>query len=149
MTGDVLQAQLTDIQKIKPDLITLCVGANDLINNVKAEDFARNYEAILTQIKTKTSARVIVMNIPDLSLAPAVPTYMRADARQHIVAFNRLIAEVAARQDMRLVDLFTRSESFASHTEFFSKDGLHPSDEGYEFWAELLLPHVHSALDCH
>jgi acyl-CoA thioesterase-1 len=147
-TNDVLQTQLADLSKIHPDLITLCVGANDLINGVKAEEFARNYGAIIARLKTETAARIVLMNIPDLSLAPAVPAYMRAHARRHIVAFNQLIAEIAARDGLSLVDLFACSGSFASHAEFFSRDGLHPSDAGYEFWAELLLPRVNSALDC-
>jgi lysophospholipase L1-like esterase len=146
--GDVLQSQLADLAKIRPDLITLCVGADDLINGVKPEEFARNYAAIIARLKAQTAARVVLMNIPDLSLAPAVPEYMRADARRHITAFNQIIAEVAAREGVPLVDLFSRSEGFAAHAGFFSADGLHPSDAGYEFWAELLMPRINSALDC-
>lgn len=138
MAGDVLRTQLAGLSKIRPDLVTLGVGANDLINGVRAEEFARNYRAIITRLKTQTAARIVLMNIPDLSLAPAVPAYMRADARRHIVAFNQLIAEVAAREGVPLVDLFARSESFASRAGFFSGDGLHPSDAGYEFWAGLV-----------
>lgn len=149
MTDDVLRRQLADLPKLNPDLVTLGVGANDLINGVGAEDFARNYAAIVARLKTETGARVVLMNVPDLSLAPAVPAYMRAQARRHIADFNRIIAQIAERSGLTLVDLFASSESFSSHADFFSGDGLHPSDAGYEFWAELLLPHVNDALDCH
>jgi acyl-CoA thioesterase-1 len=145
-TRDVLQTQLADVSKFELDLITLGIGANDLIQGVKIEDFARNYAAIINEIKIHTNAHVVLMNIPDLSLAPAVPAYMRADARRYIVAFNQRIADIAARNELPLVDLFVRSEEFASHSEFFSKDGFHPLDAGYEFWAEMLLPDVDDAL---
>jgi lysophospholipase L1-like esterase len=147
-TGDVLRTQLDGLPEIRPDLITLCAGANDLINGVKAEEFARNYRGIITRLKTQTTARIVLMNIPDLSLAPAVPAYMRGEARRHITIFNQHIAETAVDEGLPLVDLFASSESFASHAEFFSGDGIHPSDAGYEAWAELLLPHVNAALDC-
>src|SRR5205085_1153578 len=135
MTDDVLRTQLAGLPKLDPDLVTLCVGANDLINGVKAEEFERNYAAIVARLKTETRARVVLMNIPDLSLAPAVPAYMRADARRHIADFNRIIARIAERSGLTLVDLFACSGSFSTHAEFFSGDGLHPSDAGYEFWA--------------
>src|SRR5436305_1535755 len=98
------------------------------------------------EARTGRCAEIKSAPVTDLALAPAVPAYMRADARRHVVVFNQLVAEIAAREDVPLVDLFARGESFASHAEFFSGDGLHPSDAGYEFWAELLLPDVNSAL---
>lgn len=137
------------MSKIQPDLITLGVGANDLIQGVKAEQFARNYEAIIARLKAQTTARIVLVNIPDLSLAPAVPAYMRVDARRYIVIFNQHIAEIAAHYELPLVDLFANSGNFASRPEFFSKDGIHPSDAGYEFWTELLLPCVNATLNLH
>jgi acyl-CoA thioesterase-1 len=40
-----------------------------------------------------------------------------------------------------LFDIYTIThEHLSSHREFFSEDGFHPSDEGYEFWAEKMWP---------
>jgi lysophospholipase L1-like esterase len=77
-----------------------------------------------------------------MSLAPAVPAYMRDSARRHIRAFNERIEEIAGRYGLPVVDLFGRSQEFSSHPEFFSADGLHPSDTGYDYWTDLLWPYA-------
>ena len=38
------------------------------------------------------------------------------------------------------------SQVIQSHPEFFSPDGFHPSEEGYEFWAFEMWPTVKEAI---
>jgi lysophospholipase L1-like esterase len=141
-TADVLNEQAPRLAGVKPTLVTLGVGANDLIRGVKADDFARDFEALVKRLREGADSPIVVLNIPDISLAPAVPAYLRPHARQHIVAFNQRLEEIAKRYDLTVIDLYGRSREFASHPEFFSSDGLHPSGAGYEFWADLLWPHA-------
>jgi len=38
-------------------------------------------------------------------------------------------------------DIYTITrEQLPAHPEFFSADGFHPSDAGYEMWAEQMWP---------
>lgn len=141
-TADLLARQVGRAGEERPTLVTVGVGANDLIRGVPAETFARNLEEIVIRLRSRTGAAVVVMNIPDMSLAPAVPAYMRDSARRHIRVFNEHIATIAARYGLPVVDLFGQSREFSSHPEFFSHDGLHPSDAGYEYWAGLLWPYA-------
>lgn len=141
-SGDLLGNQVGRVGASRPTLVTIGVGANDLIRGVKPERFAQNFEEIVIRLRRQTDAPVIVMSLPDISLAPAVPAYMRDSTRRHIRSYNERITEVARRHDLRVVDLFSRSPEFSARPEFFSEDGLHPSDAGYDFWAELLWPHV-------
>ena len=145
-TADLLGVQVERAGEARPTLVTVGVGANDLIRGVTAEQFARNFEEVVVGLRRQTDAPVVVMNIPDMSLAPAVPAYMRESARRHIRIFNERIAEVAGRYGLPVVDLFGRSTEFSSHPEFFSSDGLHPSDAGYEYWAGLLWPYAEKML---
>jgi acyl-CoA thioesterase-1 len=42
-----------------------------------------------------------------------------------------------------MFDIYTIThEQLPSHPEFFSEDGFHPSDKGYEFWAEQMWPTI-------
>jgi lysophospholipase L1-like esterase len=109
---------------------------------VRAEVFAQNLEEIIVRLRETTDAPVFVMNVPDLSLSPAVPAYMRTNLRRHVVLYNDRIAAIANRHGLRIVDLYRASPDFSSHPEFFSKDGAHPSDEGYEAWANLLCREI-------
>jgi len=145
-TADLLSFQVGRVGEERPTLVTVGVGANDLIRGVTAEQFALNFEEVVVRLRRQTNAPVVVMNIPDLSLAPAVPAYMRDSVRRHVRNFNERIAEVAARYGLPVVDLYGRSPEFSSHAEFFSLDGLHPSDAGYEYWAGLLWPYAEKAL---
>jgi acyl-CoA thioesterase-1 len=150
-TDDVLRKQIDKFfsSNDRPTLITLGIGANDLIYGVKAEQFARNYEEIIRRLREKTDAPLIVMNIPDLSLAPAVPAYLRDAARHHIITFNAHITVIAKRYGIPVLDLYGQSYEFSLSPEFFSTDGLHPSDAGYEFWANILWPFVQEIINNH
>jgi lysophospholipase L1-like esterase len=61
--------------------------------------------------------------------------------------FNRRIEEIAKRHGLSLVDLYQSYKSAAqSRAGLFSADGFHPSDLGYELWAEAMWPAVRRAI---
>lgn len=145
-TADVLREQVAPATLARPTLMTLGVGANDLIRGVTEDQFTLAYAEIVARLKAVKGARLLVMNIPDLSLAPAVPDYMRAAARRHVLAYNERIRGIAEKYGVPVIDLYDNSGGFISHPDFFSPDGLHPSDSGYDFWAALVWPAARAAL---
>ncbi|HZH91362.1 MAG TPA: SGNH/GDSL hydrolase family protein [Pyrinomonadaceae bacterium] len=146
-TSDVLRGQLTRLDSTRPTLITLGIGINDVSHGVAPEEFARNYEEIIKRLKSKTGAPIVATNIPDISHAPRVPVFLHEQVRQRIQLFNARIAEIARRHDLLLVDAYDMSrEVIPNHPEFFSPDGFHPSEEGYEYWAKMMWPAVKEAI---
>ncbi|HYE65116.1 MAG TPA: SGNH/GDSL hydrolase family protein [Pyrinomonadaceae bacterium] len=146
-TDDVLRGQVGPAVAANPTLVTIGIGINDAARGVTAEQFARNYEEIVKRIKAKTNAPIVVTNLPDISHAPAVPAYMRDDARRRITLFNERITETAERHALYVVDAYQAThETIPSHPEFFSGDGFHPSDAGYEYWARAMWPTVKRAI---
>jgi acyl-CoA thioesterase-1 len=146
-TGDVLRAQVGRVGDARPALVTVGIGINDLKRQATPEQFARNFEEIVTRLRAQTDAPVVVSNLPDVSHAPAVPAFLREEARRRILLFNGRIADAAGRHRLHLADSFEKSAAVISaHAEFFSPDGFHPSDEGYEFWAFEMWPVVKHAL---
>jgi acyl-CoA thioesterase I len=145
-TGDVLRGQLPRVAAARPTLVTLGIGINDLTHGVDPDQFARNYEGIVTRLKSITDAPVVATNVPDISTAPRVPEFMRGDVRRRIALFNARIAEIAARRGVAVVDAYAMSgDVIGRHPEFFSSDGFHPSAEGYEYWAKMMWPSVKEA----
>jgi lysophospholipase L1-like esterase len=117
------------------------IGINDIGHGLSLDQFSRNYEEILGRLRSDTKAAIVVTNIPDISSAPRIPQAMRTEYHQQIVKFNRKIEEIAARHEVTVFDVYTIThEHLPSHPEFFSNDGFHPSDEGYEFWTEQMWP---------
>ena len=146
-TGDVLRGQVDRVGRVRPTLVTLGVGINDLTHGVEEAQFARNYEEIVTRLRSLTDAPLVVTNLPDISPAPRVPPFLHEGLRLRIEGFNARIAEVAARHKLILVDAYGMSrEVIPHHPEFFSGDGFHPSDAGYEYWAKMMWPAVKEAM---
>ena len=148
-TTDVLREQVEPAVQFHPTLITLGIGINDVGREMDEETFARNYEEIVLRLKP-TGARLVVTNIPDISLSP-VAMITTATARTHyerrIKLFNERIAEIAARHNLLLVDAYAAThETIPAHPDFFSEDGFHPSAKGYETWAEVMWPTVKTAI---
>jgi acyl-CoA thioesterase-1 len=146
-TGDLLRSQVGRVGEARPDLVTVGIGINDVTRQVTPEQFARNYEEIVTRLRAQTDAPVVLSNLPDVSHAPAVPVFLREEARRRIELFNARIGETAARHGLDVVDTYAKSGAvIPTHPEFFSSDGFHPSDEGYEFWAFEMWPAVKAAI---
>ena len=145
-TRDVIRSQLPRVAALRPTLVTVGIGINDLTHGVEVEQFRRDYGELAASLRAATDAPVVLTNVPDISTAPRVPVFMREGVRGRIALFNEVIAEIAERHDFTLVDAYGMSrEIIPRHPEFFSADGFHPSAEGYEYWAKMMWPAVKEA----
>jgi acyl-CoA thioesterase-1 len=132
---------------VKPTLITLSIGINDLINRVSEEQFAANYEGIVKFLK-RLAVPIVITNLPDFSSAPRLPNSLREEVRVKLILFNKRIEEVAKRYGLFLVDLYGPSTTaITTDPKFFSSDGFHPSEAGYEFWTRMMWPKVKIAIE--
>ncbi|HKQ52798.1 MAG TPA: SGNH/GDSL hydrolase family protein, partial [Pyrinomonadaceae bacterium] len=146
-TEDVLREQLRAATSARPTLVTLGIGINDLGHGLTAERFSANYEEIVKRLKTETAARVVVTNVPDISLAPVIPRSERDATRRRIELFNERLESIARRYDLSVVDVYSETHRvIPAHPEFFSEDGFHPSAEGYAYWADTMWPAVKEAI---
>ena len=142
-TSDVLRAQLDSGIRDEPNLVTLGIGINDIGHGLSLDQFSQNYDEILTRLRNDTGATIVVTNIPDISSAPQIPASMRTEYHLRILEFNRRLAEIAAAQGVIVFDIYTIThEQLPLHPEYFSDDGFHPSDEGYELWAGQMWPTI-------
>lgn len=146
-TSDLIHGPLHKAVELRPSLITLGIGSNDLWRMVPVSGFALNLEHIADELQ-KTGAQVVVSNIIDLSRAPIasmldVIQIPRAVLVARIVDFNAHLAKLRSRPGFTVVDLFSVSvQQGPNFTELFGSDGFHPSAKGYERWADELWPHV-------
>jgi lysophospholipase L1-like esterase len=146
-TEDLLRDQLKQAIAARPTLVTVGIGINDLGHYVSVETFARNFEEIVKRLKTETSATIVVSNLPDISFAPVVPSALREQTRRQVNLFNERIKEIVERYGVTPVDAYTETHAvMPTHPEFFSDDGFHPSDAGYEYWAKAMWPAVKAAI---
>ena len=144
---DVVRNQLERGVALRPTLVTLGIGINDIGHGIGLDQFSANFEKVLAELTTRTSASILVLNIPDISTAPRIPPPLRDQLVRQIVVFNARIAELTRKHNVALFDIYSSThESLRAHPEFFSGDGFHPSDAGYEQWAGEVWPVIENAL---
>jgi len=143
--ADVLEAQAPRARRAQPSLITLGIGINDVTWQVPDEAFAVNLEQIAVALAS-LRAPVVLMNIPDLALAPVAARYGSSLYERRIEVFNEHVEATAARHHFTLADLFGATKRLGGKAGLFSGDGFHPSAEGYQEWAAQLWPAVRAAL---
>ena len=144
-SADVRDDQMPRAGRTTPSLITLGIGINDVTWQSREEAFAVNLEEIAVALAA-LRAPVVIMNIPDLALAPAAARFDRSSYERSIEVFNEHVEGTAARHHFTLVDLFTATKHLRGRKSLFSPDGFHPSAEGYEEWAEQVWPAVQALL---
>lgn len=145
-TADAVNKQSTQLDGTRATLVTICVGVNDLLRGREVKEFAENYEALVAKLK-QPGRLIIIMTLPDVASAPAVQGMADDSFRARLGQFNKAIEDIARRHAAPLVDLYKLSgEITGAHPEFFSSDGLHPSDLGYAHWAEAIWPVIAQAL---
>lgn len=142
-SGDIVRSQLDSGIRARPDLVTVGIGINDIGHNVPVESFITNLEMILTRLKNETTARIVVTNIPDISTSTRIPVSFRPQYQRQIINFNQKLEELARKHGVVVFDIFSITrEELPDHPEYFSSDGFHPSDLGYQLWADKMWPTV-------
>lgn len=140
---DVVELQLAKAVELKPDLITISVGANDLRHRTKLRHFEKDFFELIKTLKEKTKAEIIISNIPDVSVAPSISMLVKLLSRFVTGRLNRVINKHTKQFKCILIDLYTGSKIYGrKSTGLISADGLHPSDEGYALWANAIIDYL-------
>jgi acyl-CoA thioesterase I len=143
-SADLLHGAVQKTVEVRPMLVTLGIGSNDLWRMVPLERFAANLSRIADGLE-QTGATVLVSNIINLSRAPIasrVGSWLPVPLAlvvQRIHQFNQVIGGLASRPRFKVLDLFTLTGGMPDFVELFSGDGFHPNGVAYERWADALL----------
>ncbi|WP_051360719.1 GDSL-type esterase/lipase family protein [Desulfuromonas sp. TF] len=144
LADDILNAlEIGLALDVRPDLVTLWTGANDLTQGRSPEDFGADLDAILGLLGEETSALIFVGDLPDLTALPRFVEDPDDDVTlERVAAFNAVIEDLVARHEARLVRLSTLDVGDELTSDV---DGFHPSDEGHAQIAELFLQVIRPA----
>lgn len=119
------------------DLVTIWTGANDLIAGDDVGDFKEDLEYILSRLRSKSNAFVVIMNLPDLTQIKR----FRENPDKHVTvenvtAFNQAITRQAQKYKVPIVDFFKAAPGDMLVSK---KDGFHPNNDGHQKIADLYL----------
>ena len=137
-TSDVIKNLLSTAITDQPDVVTVLVGANDIHDHTSEKEFSQNYQYILTQLKTKTKAKIFAVSIPYLGtnnlLLPPYNTYFK----NRTVKFNLIIKKLAEENNIKYIDLYTPTENFFDDPTMHAADFFHPTAKAYNLWAKII-----------
>lgn len=145
---DVIVEQLPQLRSLRPHVVSLLVGVNDVVAGVDPEAYRANVTTILDAITERLPARrVFILTTPDYTLTPRGGDYGdRAQQSAGIAAINAILAEEAATRGMHLIDISGVSDRVAVDPSLLATDGLHPSAKQYAGWVELIATRMRPAL---
>jgi acyl-CoA thioesterase-1 len=138
-TDDLIRDELPVVVSFLPTLITLLIGANDIVQGSSDDRYRRQLRSIHDGIRADApDARVIALPQPDWSLAPAGSGFGEPSRVAHkIERFNEIARDEGERARAVWIDLFPLMRE-QGRKKMFAADGLHPSAEAYAEWAREL-----------
>ena len=122
---------------VTAELITVWVGANDLIDGIEVDEFDDELDSLLNRLQGGMEAFVVIANLPELTELPRFRSEPDPDVTaQRVVAFNQVITSAADERGLPLIDLFSEGieDDLVSGI-----DGFHPNNAGHQRIAELFL----------
>jgi acyl-CoA thioesterase I len=135
---DALAQQLPVALDAAPDVVTVWLAVNDFNARVPLDQYATQLDNLLDALATRTTAHVLVANVPNLMAVPLYDQIPRDLLRDELTRWNAAIAASAERHGATLVDLYELGPELARRPDLVGADGFHPSTEGHRRLAEVM-----------
>ena len=122
--------QLPKFEKYEPDVVTVAIGANDIVQ-FDPESFEKNI-------------RVIYGALPSHAIVGDLPAMWIPDREKKLIEANRIVRRVADEFGLTVAPLYatTRKQGFFRTYRNSAGDLFHPNDRGYRVWASAFEPAV-------
>jgi lysophospholipase L1-like esterase len=144
LANDILDAlEIALAIGIRPHLVTLWTGANDLTRGRSPAEFEADLKTILARLSQEADALIFIADLPDLTALPRFVMEPDPDVTaERLTAFNGIIEAQAALHGVTVV----RLSALPVEADLTSQDGFHPSDAGHARIAEAFLQIIRPAL---
>ncbi|WP_158865961.1 SGNH/GDSL hydrolase family protein [Leifsonia sp. AG29] len=122
--------QLPRFSTLKPDIVTVCIGANDIPR--------------FDERSFRAGIREVLAAVPDDAIIADLPYFYLPWNERKVAQGNRIIREEAAERALTVVSLNAAMRRYGIRGAFtqFAEDLFHPNDHGYRVWASAFLPAV-------
>jgi lysophospholipase L1-like esterase len=139
-SADVESRQLDQALGMRPDVVTLVCGANDVLESVRpdADEYAQRLSRMFTRLRFEApKAAVVTATYPDISRFLDLRPRTRTRVEKGMRRFNAACRAVARRHEVALLEGFDHPAATERGT--FAADGFHPSEEGHRHAAMEFL----------
>lgn len=122
-----------DAQEVKPDLVILELGGNDLLRGISPDETRANFEAMLGELRRR--------EIPVLLMGMRSPPNYGPEFQRE---FDALYPALAKEYGVPLVPFWL--ETIYQDASLFQSDRIHPTEQGIARLVEATLDEVQDAL---
>ncbi len=145
--SDAILLELPLVESLKPDFVTVLIGANDNFRETPVEVFETDLKELLDKLQgmLHEPKNIVLITIPDYSKSPGGRGYDAAAISKSIEEYNEVIKSEADSRGLEVADIFPVSQTMTGRDDYIS-DGLHPSAAGYAKWEQIIYPVVLEAL---
>ncbi len=144
-TLDLIREELPYLERVEPDLVSILIGVNDLVQGRSAERYRESLTKIYDAVAARP-ARAAAVSIPTWSYVPAAADFGGREPVEKLTrAFNEVAREEAAGRGFAWIDIGPASTSGIGSPGWIASDGLHPADAQYAAWAEVIWNAVRDA----
>ncbi len=132
LINQIFDEQAGPALELKPDLISLCAGGNDVIRPGGDPDAIADKLDALMRILATSNATILLFTGPDIRDTP-----MLGGIRGKVAIYNENVRTIAARYDAVVADLWSLRE--LHETRMWADDRLHFSPLGHHTIAAMAL----------
>lgn len=148
-TKDLVARLQEDFVDIKPDIVSILIGINDTWHHTAEKDwipdevFEERYRTVLTAIKEKTNAKIMMMEPFLIPIDDKL--FFREDLYKKIEIERKLAREFA---DVYLPTDGLLSSAFIGDDPFsYAADGVHPTAKGADYIGKLYCDYISKLIE--
>ncbi len=145
---DAINIELPIVKIMKPDFVTVFIGANDNFGQREVGEFKRDLVELLDELQSVLvkPKNIVLITLPDYSNSPAIFKEAGDGITESIAQYNNAIKEEGKKRGLGVADISPVSLTMTGQSDYI-EDGLHPSRAGYEKWKNAILPTVRGRLE--
>jgi lysophospholipase L1-like esterase len=146
--ADVVRDQLEPAGALRPDVVLIAAGANDVTGLTRTSRVADDLRSIVGGLRDRSpGVRIVVTGSPEVGSAARLAQPLRAVAGLRTGQLNAAIREVATSEGLTFAPIADRTGPlFERDRSLFSADDYHPNARGYATWRAPLLESLDAAL---
>ena len=133
-TADLLARLDTDVLACRPDAVTILIGANDVRDGVPPKTYRANLDAIVTRVRSGTTARIALLSLPPLG------EDLDGELNVRLRDYNAAVEDVAGQPGVSYVPVHERM------VDVLRQRGGEPTPSGFSFAVAYLAAAEHHLL---
>jgi len=126
-----------DTLELKPDILSLLIGFDDVGKGVTVEVFEKTYDELLKSARAANPKLRLILCLPFTgTTGPALDE--SPNRKERVAALADVVRKLAAKHDATLVDFSKVFEDARRRapSEFWIWDGVHPTAAGHRLMAQ-------------